>query len=137
MIVVLGQSRCTFCGEKGTLNISTFCMSGNIGSSFEFSNTSLKAVFILCVGRNNTPCIRENILEMFLFMNEQISSTTAHEDLDSTNAIHAFDTLHIGNVVVRSTDEESVMGHSLLGSSSNFRFQCSTIGCIWHGVWHV
>ena len=63
---------------------------------------------------NDSSRIRKNILQVLLFMDKQIPRTTSHEYLDSTNSIHAFDTLHIGDIVICSSNEEPMMIDSFL-----------------------
>ena len=81
---------------------------------FKLCSTLLQAFLIFRMGRDNPSCVGEDILQFLLLMNEQISSTAAHENLDSTNTIHSFHALQICDIVVCSTNEEPMMGNRLL-----------------------
>ena len=86
---------------------------------------------------NDSSRIRKNILQVLLFMDKQIPRATSHEYLDSTNSIHAFDTLHIGNIVICCSNEEPMMIDSFLTRQGNLCLQCSPIGRVGDGVRHV
>jgi hypothetical protein len=137
MVIITRQTSGTLRCKESTLHISALSVGCNIRSMRVLAYSSLKSRLIFCMGCNDAPSIREDIFQMFLLMDKQVSRTTSHENFDPTNTIHTFYALQIIHIVLSRADKETMMSYGFLGSQLNFCFEGCPISGIGYVVWHI
>ena len=89
------------------------------------------------MGCDDAPCIGKYVLQMLLLMYEQVSRTTAHENLDSTHSIHTLNALQITDIVLGRTYEEAMMGDGFRRSKRDLPLQSVAVYRIGTVIRHV